>query len=248
MAAVSRFARPRGHVADPVANLPALKEWGALPEYTGKAWLRELGIAVPEGRLVATVEEACEAANAAGYPVVMKAQGRTLLHKSDAGGVIVGIGSDDELKAAWAQLHDNVRAAQPDVELDGVLVEQMAPKGLELIVGAKRDPDWGPVLLVGLGGVWTEALDAVEIMPADITKEEALLKIGGMKGHKLLGAFRGQPPRDVEALAEVVVKIGEAMRSDPAIREIDINPVIVFEKGRGVIALDALIVREQDEA
>jgi acetate---CoA ligase (ADP-forming) len=160
--------------------------------------------------------------------------------------VIVGIGTDEELRAAWEQLHQNVKTAQPDVELDGVLVEQMAAKGLELIVGAKRDPDWGPVLLVGLGGVWTEALDAVEILPADVTLEEVLQQISQMKGHKLLGAFRGQPARDVEALADVVVKIGEAMRADPAIREIDINPVIVFAEGEGAVALDALIIREPD--
>jgi acyl-CoA synthetase (NDP forming) len=247
MAALQRHAVARdaaGDRAGPVRKVPLLEGSGAVPEYVGKAWLRELGVRVPAGRLVEDLEQAHEAARAIGYPVVIKAQMTGLNHKSDVGGVIVGIRNANELAAAWDRLHANLSAAIAKPALDGVLVEQMVPAGLEMVVGAKNDPGWGPVILVGLGGVWIEALRAVELLPPDITHARAVERIAAMKGAALLGAFRGQPPRDVRALADVVLTLGNAMRADPSIREIDLNPVMVFAAGAGAMALDALIVKE----
>jgi acetate---CoA ligase (ADP-forming) len=158
--------------------------------------------------------------------------------------VIVGIRAASELSAAWDRLRANLSAAGTPAVLDGVLVEQMAPPGLEMVVGAKNDPRWGPVILVGLGGVWIEALRAVEFLPPDITHARAVERINAMQGAMLLGPFRGQPRRDVGALADLVVTLGNAMRADPSIREIDINPVMVLAEGAGVLALDALIVKD----
>lgn len=228
-------------------DVPVLRACGSVTEHVGKDWLRELGVPVPAGQLAQDLDAARHAAKNIGYPVVIKAQAPSLQHKSDVGGVIVGIRNESELSAAWDRLHANVRAADPGVVLDGVLVEQMVPPGLEMVVGARSDPKWGPVIMVGLGGVWIEALRAVELLPPDITHERAVERIKAMKGGTLLGAFRGQPPRDVDALADLALTLGDAMRANPAIREIDINPVMVFAAGAGVMALDALIVTDTNE-
>ena len=132
--------------------------------------------------------------------------------------------------------------AQPGLALDGILVEAMAAKGVEMIVGARRDPDWGPVVLVGLGGIWTEALGDVRLMPADLSREQIVAEINKLKGARLLHGLRGAPPVDVAAVADVVIKIGALMRARPEIREIDINPLIAYPQG--VLALDALIVAD----
>jgi acyl-CoA synthetase (NDP forming) len=118
----------------------------------------------------------------------------------------------------------------------------MAPKGIELIVGARRDPEWGPVILVGLGGVWTEALDDVRLMPPDLSRERIAAEIGRLKGAPALHGLRGAPPVDIVAVADVVARIGALMRARPEIREIDINPLVAYRQG--VVALDALIVAE----
>jgi acyl-CoA synthetase (NDP forming) len=247
MAALHRHAVARDAAGDrcgPVREVSSLQGVGAIAESAGKAWLRELGVRVPAGGLVRDLEQAREVASAIGFPVVIKAQMAGLNHKSDVGGVIVGIRNPNELAAAWDRLHAHLSAAIANPALEGVLVEQMAPAGLEMVVGAKNDPGWGPVILVGLGGVWIEALRAVELLPPDISHARAVERIKGMKGAALLGPFRGRPARDVHALADVVLTLGNAMRADPSIREIDLNPVMVFAEGAGAMALDALIVKE----
>ena len=247
MAALHRHAVARDAAAErhsPVRKIPALEGRGPLSESVGKAWLRKLGVPVPPGRLVRTVQQAHEVARASGFPIVIKAQMPGLHHKSDVGGVIVGIRDASELSAAWDRLHANLSGAVTAAVLEEVLVEKMAPPGLEMVVGARNDPRWGPVILVGLGGVWIEALRAVEFLPADITHARAVQRINAMPGSMLLGPFRGQPRRDVEALAELVLTLGNAMRADPSIREIDINPVMLLAEGAGLLALDALIVKD----
>jgi acyl-CoA synthetase (NDP forming) len=247
MAALQRHAVARDSAKNRcsrVRTVPAIKGTGSIPEYVGKSWLRELGVPVPSGQLVNTLDQAHEAALLIGFPLVIKAQMANLNHKSDVGGVVVGIRNANELSAAWERLHANLAAALGKFVLDGVLVEQMAAPGLEMVVGAKNDARWGPVVMVGLGGVWIEALRAVEILPPDITHGRAVERIMAMKGATLLGPFRGQPRRDVHALADIVVALGNAMRADPSITEIDINPVMVFAAGAGALALDALIVKD----
>lgn len=231
-----RSARPA-----PVLDLP---EGGALTEHAGKRILGDLGLRCPQGELVQDVAGALRAAERIGYPVVIKAQARALTHKSDAGAVLVNLRDAAELTAGWERLHANLAKAGPGVALDGVLVEEMAPPGLELVVGARRDPDWGPVLLVGLGGVWIEVLKDSRLMPADISHARAMDEIRKLKAARLLGPFRGQPARDVGAVAEAVVTLGALMRANPRIAEIDVNPLVVFAEGQGAIALDALIVTQ----
>jgi acyl-CoA synthetase (NDP forming) len=220
------------------AALPARR--GTLPEHEGKACLAALGIAVPQGALARDIDEAKAVAARIGYPVALKAQAATLAHKSDAGGVALNLTDGAALAAAWRQIAEGVAGAQPGLALDGMLVEVMAPRGVEMIVGAKRDPGWGPVLLVGLGGIWTEALDDVRLMPAHLSRDQVIAEINCLKGARLLHGLRGSAPVDIAAVADVVVRIGALMRARPEISEIDINPLMAYPQG--VLALDALIV------
>ncbi len=172
----------------------------------------------------------------------MKAQAAKLAHKTEAGGVMLNIADEAGVRAAWQKLHDNIEKHAPGLKLDGVLVEKMSQKGLELVVGAKRDPQWGPMVLVGLGGIMVEALGDVRLLPADLSEAAIVEELHKLKAAKLLGPFRGQPAVDVEAVAKVAATIGRLMRTVPEIEEIDVNPLIALPKGQGVIALDALIV------
>ncbi len=165
-----------------------------------------------------------------------------LTHKTEAGGVLLAIADEDALRAGWRTLHDNVAHYQADLALDGILVETMSAKGVEMLVGAKRDPRWGPVVVVGMGGTMVEAIGDVRLLPPDLNEAAVTKEILQLKAAKLLQGFRGAPPADVPAVAAVVVKIGDLIRAIPAISEIDLNPLIVRPVGQGVTALDALIV------
>lgn len=229
--------------ARPAAAGPALPKAGAIVEYKGKEFLRAIGLKTPAGGLAQNVEEAAAIAARVTYPVVLKAQAASLSHKSDVGGVIVGLKDEAALRAGWERLADNLKRANAS-ELDGVLVEQMVKQGVELVVGGRNDPQWGPVVVFGLGGVWVEALDAVEVMPAHAGRAQILQRLQTMKGAKLLGPFRGQPPRDVDAVADAIVALGTALRAHPELKEVDINPLVVLADGEGAVALDALLVTE----
>ncbi|MCC6474446.1 MAG: acetate--CoA ligase family protein [Burkholderiales bacterium] len=220
---------------------PPLPGRGTLTEHACKAWLGGLGLPVPRGGLARDLAQAKALAAAVGFPVAMKLQAAALAHKSDAGAVLLGIGDTEQLVSAWERLQ-GVGRDLPGLDVDGVLVEAMAPPGLEMIVGARRDPDWGPVAVVGLGGIWTEALKDVRILPVALETAEIAEEIGRLKAARLLAGMRGMPARDVAALARIVQRIGLVMASRPEIAEIDVNPLVVDAHGDGVLALDALIV------
>jgi succinyl-CoA synthetase beta subunit len=229
-------ARPRaaGAVAPPGT--------GVLPEYVAKPWLAAAKIPVPRGSLARSATEAVDIALSLGFPVALKAQSKDLPHKSDVGGVILGVGDADGVRRGWDDLHGALAKARPGLRLDGVLVEEMVPGGIEMVVGARNDPDWGAVVMVGLGGVWVEALDDVRLLAPDATTEEIIGEIAKLRGAKLLlqGA-RGAPPADLAALADIVAAVAALMRATPALEEIDLNPVVVHGTGRGARALDALV-------
>jgi acetate---CoA ligase (ADP-forming) len=230
---------------EPVSAAPiAIPELGAgaQPEWLGKKALAALGIAIPAGELARSVEAAVAVADRVGYPVAMKAQAAKLEHKTEAGGVMLGIANAEDVRRAWKTLHDNVERAQPGLKLDGVLVEAMSPRGLELVIGARRDPRWGPVVMVGLGGIWVEALGDVRLLPPDLSEAEIAGELRKLKTAKLLNGFRGLPPVDISAVAAAAAAVGRLMRAHPQILEIDINPLMVHAAGRGATALDALII------
>lgn len=240
--ALAAAARPRRAPAAIAA--PALPAPGTLSEYASKAYLASLGIAVPRGELADNLIDATEAAARVGFPLALKLQSRALTHKSDAGAVLLGIAGERELADAWASLQQ-VAARHADIAFEGILVEAMAPPGVEAIVGARRDRDWGPVALVGLGGVWTEALNDVRVLPVDLGHDEIKDEIGRLKGAPLFAGARGAAPCDIEALAATVERIAALIVARPEICEIDLNPLRVYAAGKGVLALDALIVSEE---
>jgi acyl-CoA synthetase (NDP forming) len=152
------------------------------------------------------------------------------------------VGDPNGVRRAWDDLHRALAKARPGLRLDGVLVEEMMPGGIEMVVGARNDPDWGAVVMVGLGGIWVEALDDVRLLAPDATTQEIIGEIAKLRGAKLLQGARGAPPADVTALADIVATVAALMRVTPELVEIDLNPVVVHGAGQGARALDALVV------
>ncbi len=250
MAHVHRYGRLQRAAEQRAAPLQGMRlrglPAGPLAEYKGKQWLKDLGIATPAGELARTEEEAVSIAARIAYPVVLKAQADALMHKSDVGGVAVGLRDETALRAAWRAMQESVAKHCPGLALDGILVEALSEPGLELIVGSKRDPNWGVITLVGLGGIWIEALNDVRLLAPDLTQAQILEELGKLKGAKLLSGLRGSAPVDRSAIAEAVATLSALMLANPEITEIDINPLIALPEGKGVLALDALFVMERD--
>jgi acyl-CoA synthetase (NDP forming) len=236
------LARKRAdYAAGPIAGLPALAN-GTQPEWVGKQVLAAAGIRVPAGKLARSADEAAAVAREIGFPVALKAQAAALSHKTEAGGVVLNLADEAALRAAWDRMMASVKKAAPDVALDGALVEKMSPRGIELMVGAKRDPGWGTVLLLGLGGIWVEALGDVQLMPSGADAALIRAALGRLQSARLLAGVRGDPPADVDAVVRVAMAIDRLMQSMPEVTEIDVNPLMVHAEGQGATALDALIV------
>ncbi|MFM9936809.1 MAG: acetate--CoA ligase family protein [Novosphingobium sp.] len=219
-------------------------ETGVIPEYKAKALLGPLGIPFPSGTFAASADAAVAAAEALGYPVAMKAQAAALSHKSDAGGVILKLADGAAVRAAWDKMFASVAAYSAAIHLDGVLIEGMGARGIEMIVGGRNDPEWGPIVLAGFGGVTAEILGDVRLLTADMTAEGVAAELMKLKSAAILAGYRGAPALDVPALAQLIVTLGQILRGAPSIREVDLNPVILHPLGQGVVALDALMLVE----
>ena len=249
LACVTRYARMNARLKEAAGRqaetrLPKLPPLGhgTQPEWLCKQLLAAMGVATPPGALAHDLAEAEKIAAGIGYPVAMKAQAAALAHKTEAGAVKLNIADRTALALAWEELQANVRRTRPDLALEGMLVEKMADKGVELVVGGKRDPQWGPVVLVGFGGVWIEVLRDVRLLPPDLGEDQIVEELRQLRSAKLLQGFRGAPPADVAAVARVARLLGQFMREHEEILEIDLNPVFVHAEGRGVTVADALIV------
>jgi acyl-CoA synthetase (NDP forming) len=232
---------PEEAAPQPFASMPKMNS-GVQPEWKGKQVLAAAGIPIPRGGLAETLDQAIAIAQRIGFPVVMKAQAAALAHKTEAGGVLLNIADADGVRKAWQMLADNIERAQPGLHLDGILVESMAPRGVELVIGARRDPHWGPIVLIGLGGILVEALQDVRLIVPEASEEEILGELDKLKTAKLLHGFRNRPPADVRAAARAARAIGRLMLTQPEIDEVDVNPLMVHPRSEGATALDALIV------
>jgi acyl-CoA synthetase (NDP forming) len=226
---------------DPTPFSMRLPGQGAIPEYRAKEFLRAAGIAVPQGALAPNIIQARAIAARLGYPVALKIQSPDIPHKSDVGGVALGILTPDALDNAWEQMETRIAASCPSAKIEGILIERIASPGFEMILGARRDREWGPIVMVGLGGIWTEALEDVRLFPAGLSPEAIAEEIAQLKGAKVLAGIRGAPPLDIAALAETVAKLGALMLEYQELGEIEVNPLIVRPRGEGVLALDALM-------
>jgi acyl-CoA synthetase (NDP forming) len=242
MAQLNRFAARDHAVAAPAELELTLLGSGVVPEHRAKALLAPAGVPFPTSKLARTIAEAQAIAGELGYPVVLKAQSPKLSHKSDAGGVAVGVTNADDLATRWKKMETDVEAYSPGLALDGILVEAMGARGLELIIGAKNDPEWGPIILAGFGGVQAEILKDVRLLPTDLSREAIIEELYALKSGELLKGFRGSPALDVGAVADIVRALGAVLKAAPAIREIDLNPVVVYPEGKGAVALDALML------
>ncbi|MFM5908391.1 MAG: acetate--CoA ligase family protein, partial [Novosphingobium sp.] len=190
----------------------------------------------------ASADDAVAAAEAVGFPVAMKAQAAALGHKSDAGGVLLNLRTAGDVRAAWEQIHANVADYDPGMVLDGVLVEAMGKRGLELIVGARNDPEWGPVVLAGFGGVTAEILHDFRLITPDMSESVIRCELMSLKSAALLAGYRGSPALDVDALVAMIRRIISLLVAEPALIELDLNPVILHPRGEGAVALDALML------
>ena len=237
---LQRAGRARTDVPKTIPLPGAVPPNGIFAEYQGKGWLAAAGLSVPQGGLARSIDEAFEIAGEIGYPVVLKAQASELPHKSDVGGVVINLAGAAALRTGWDTLHASVASHRPELVLDGVLVEAMGPRGLELVVGARRDADWGPVVLVGLGGIFIEVLKDVRLLPADMAEADIVVELGRLKAAAMLEGVRGAAGVDVKAVAQAVAVIADQMRANPAITEIDVNPLVAYPDR--VLALDALVV------
>jgi len=241
IACATAAAKQQEHSDEPrVPHLGLFRESGIVPEYRAKAVLAQCGIPVPTGALSRSLDEAQQIAAEIGFPVALKAQSQALSHKSDAGGVELNVADAAALAAAWDRMHRNLTQACPMAVLDGILVESMAQPGIELICGARNDPDWGPILLIGLGGVLAEARRDVCLLVPDLSVAAISAAFHKLQGAPLLRGFRGSPPVDLHAAAIIVQTLGAIVAAHPEIREIDLNPVIASP--HGTVAVDALMV------
>jgi acyl-CoA synthetase (NDP forming) len=236
--------RARTRSAPPVLPAPALAPpRHAVNEAEAKAVLASAGIPVVRELVAATADAAARGAAEIGYPVVLKIASADIAHKSEIGGVIVGLQDEAQVRAAFGTLLQRAKTHAPQARIDGVVVAQMAGKGVETILGVVRDPVFGAVVMFGLGGVFVEAFKDVAFRVAPFGVDEARAMIDEVKGRILLTGLRGQPPSDEAALAEAIAALSVyAARHEAAIESIDINPFVVLPRGQGALALDALIV------
>ncbi|MEW1924562.1 acetate--CoA ligase family protein [Streptomyces sp. NPDC088360] len=212
-----------------------------LSEHAAKQLLRAYGIRVPREQLVTSAAAAVRAAGLVGYPVVMKASGARLAHKSDLGLVKVGLTSASQVRDAYRELTDIAR--YEGIALDGVLVCQMVERGVEMVVGVTQDELFGPTVTVGLGGVLVEVLRDVAVRVPPFGEDQALAMLSELRGRPLLDGVRGAPPADIDALVEVVLRVQRmALELGDELAELDINPLMVLPRGQGAVALDALAV------
>ena len=214
-----------------------------LSEHRARSLLQAYGINGNIGTLAGSAAEAEVAARIIGGPVAVKVQSADIPHKTEIGGVALNVAPAD-VRATYERVIANAKRFVPAAEIEGVLVQPMAPAGRELIVGINRDECWGPLLILGLGGVMVEAVGGAVLAPVPLEQEAALALIRRLKASSILGSYRGMPPADTEALADLMVKLSQfAFDHADDVAEVDLNPVIVHGKGDGVTVVDALIVK-----
>jgi acyl-CoA synthetase (NDP forming) len=215
-----------------------------LTEAEAKTLLARYGLRRPREALATSAEEAVAAAASMGSPVALKVQSPDITHKTEAGAVALGVAGESAVREAYRRILANAQAAHPNAAIQGVLVQAMAPRGREIILGITRDPVFGPMLMVGLGGIHVEVLRDIAFAPVPIGREEALSLLGELKGPALLDAVRGEPAADRIALADAMATLSRfAADHADLIEEIDLNPVIVHPEGQGLTVVDALIVK-----
>ena len=211
-----------------------------LNEVEAKAMLAEAGVPVTETRLARSVEEAVAMADALGYPAALKIVSADIAHKSDVGGVVLGLADASAVRAAHATMLSRVAEAAPGARIDGVSVQRMAAPGIEVIVGGTTDPQFGPVLMFGLGGVFVEVLKDVAFRIVPLEPRDAAQMVREIKALPVLQGARGAAPADLGAIEAMLLRVSAFMAAHPEVAELDLNPVFAYAEG--AVAVDARIV------
>ena len=218
------------------------KSQGMLTEVESKELLRKAGIPVIETRLARSKKEAISISKEMGFPVVLKISSHDVVHKSDSGGVKLGLMNGTQVGKAFSEIVSSVKKEYPKAKIQGLSVQTMAQPGVEVIVGMSKDAQFGPVLMFGLGGVLVEVLKDVSFRIVPLTRRDASEMIKEIKGYPILQGYRGSEPADIGALEELIVKVSEFVEQNPQIKELDLNPIFAY-KDRA-IAVDARIILE----
>ena len=201
------------------------------------------GLPVTRFEVAKSEDEAVEAAERIGYPIVLKVVSPQILHKSDVGGVIINLRDEEEIREAYRKIHENVKSRVPEAVIEGILVQEMAPSSTEVIIGAIKDPTFGPTIMFGLGGIFVEILRDVSFRLVPIERVDAEEMIREIRAYKILEGARGLPKADKETLIEILLKTSDMLMELPEISELDLNPIMVYEKGAKIV--DARIILEK---
>ena len=199
------------------------------------------GMRVPRFRVAKSPEEAVEAARSIGYPVVLKVLSPQVMHKTDVGGVVVGLMNDDGVRSAYEGILGSVRSLRPDARISGILVESQAPPSVEVIVGVTEDRKFGKVLMFGLGGIFAELMEDVSFRLIPVDEDDAREMMSEVRGYDVLKGFRGRPPLDVDSIVDLLLSTSRMVVENPQISQMDLNPVIVYEKGYVVVDCKVLL-------
>lgn len=216
-----------------------------LDEVEAKRLLQDAGIPVIEARLARTKSEAVAIGKELGFPVALKIISPDIIHKSDVGGVKLGLENAVKTGSAYGGMMAAIKKGMPGARIEGVSVQRMATSGVELIIGMNKDPQFGPVIMFGLGGILVEVLKDVSFRLVPVSKIDAAEMVREVKGYALLEGYRGQRPVDISRLEDIIVQVSDFIEKNPRIKELDLNPV--FADGKNIMAADARIVLEAGE-
>jgi acyl-CoA synthetase (NDP forming) len=218
------------------------KNQNLLTEVESKGLLKKAGIPVVEAKLARTKREAVSLSKEAGFPVVLKISSPDVIHKSDSGGVKLGLANATQVGKAYSEIVASVTKAFPKALIEGVSVQRMAPPGVEVIVGMSKDAQFGPVLMFGLGGILVEVLKDVSFRIVPVSERDAGEMIREIKGYPVLEGYRGQKPASITALEKLIVKVSQFVEKNPQIKELDLNPVFAYHDK--AVAVDARVILE----
>ena len=219
-----------------------VKSQNLLTEVESKELLKKAGIPVVEAKLARSKKEAVSISNEMGFPVVLKINSSDVVHKSDSGGVKLGLANATQVGKAYTEIISSIKQAYAKAQIEGVSVQPMAPPGVEVIVGMSKDPQFGPVLMFGLGGILVEVLKDVSFRIVPVTTRDAREMIREIKGYPLLEGYRGQKPASIPALEKLIVKVSQFVEKNPDIKELDLNPIFAYPDK--AVAVDARIILE----
>jgi acyl-CoA synthetase (NDP forming) len=213
-----------------------------LTEVESKELLMKAGIPVVEAKLAGSKKEAIALSREMGFPVALKISSTDVVHKSDSGGVKLGLANATQVGKAYSQIVSSIKQAYPEARIDGVSVQTMAPPGVEVIVGMSKDAQFGPVIMFGLGGILVEVLKDVSFRIVPVTERDAREMIKEIKGYPVLQGYRGQKPASIPALEQLIVKVSQFVEKNPQVKELDLNPIFAYPDK--AVAVDARIILE----